>query len=381
MCCNETPACSKEACTAPVLCVGVVAGAAAGTDISTTATPQQRAPEERGAARVGSATSTLTVDDDADLSRANTALAAAEAGSSTVAGAGTGVEEGVGAEETAVAEEKEEQGPKKGETLDNTPGDGAGCSGGITTTITSAGGQGGAEAVAPASTEGVPLPSGDAALSTDDGGDTLELGQPRGSTSSRLSSDGRETVTGGFMPAATAATASTTSDAPRGLRPHAAASEGAGTDKNGSSDIDGATAGDGDNYTGPAHAQQHPKCGGEWEGEGVAEWWCEALEPRSRRPITRRSLVSGGAIGGAIGGWTRGAGCVRERQEETAGQREGDKRITYDGGDDGGSGGSERRRSRTAAPICGFSTESKHRDLEDFLKHRCDAEEGRRKGK
>lgn len=291
---------------------------------------------------MGSVTSALTFDDYAELSHAitNTAVPAEEAQSSAVAGAPA---EG----------EQEVHGLKKGETLDNTlGGGGAECSGGGDTTPSPEDGEDAEEAGEPSSTNGVPPPSADR-------GDNLGLGPARASMPSRLSSGGRETTTG-RSPSTTAA--------------DVAASEGAGMGQHGSSGVDGATGGDGNNgehNNGPNRAQRHTEGDeeGEGEGEGAAEWWREALGPTSRRPVMRRSLVSGGAIGGG----TRTAGCISEQQGEGAGQRNDENRMVCSG-DDGGSssGGVERRRSRAAAPICGFSTESKHRNLEDFLKRRCD---------
>lgn len=376
----------KEDCTrVRSVRLGLVVGAgAADTDLSTTAAPQPRDPVERGAARAGSVTSALTFDDFADVSHANagTAVAAARAAeSSTVAGAGAGagVDAGAGAEteETVVVEVAEEgrarQRPGKGETLDDAlGGDGAECSGGVVTTAPEDGGQD-AAAVSPANANrGGPPPSTDASLSTSHHGDTLWLGPARGSASSRLSGDGGEATADRFTPATTAATAiSSTSVAPPGLRPRVAVREGDGTGTNGSSGVGGATPGgnkDDEYDDGAARAQRHPKREGgvgglgEGEGGGAAEWWREALGPTSRRPVTRRSLVGVGAVGGG----TRSAGCIWEQHGGGGGQTSDNNCSIVCGGYSG-----ERRRSRGAAPICGFSTESKQRDLEDFLKRRC----------
>ncbi|CAN0512582.1 unnamed protein product [Ectocarpus sp. 12 AP-2014] len=114
--------------------------------------------------------------------------------------------------------------------------------------------------------------------------------------------------------------------------------------------------------------------GGEGGGGSAAEWWREALGPTWRRPETRRSLDHGGGVDGR--GAPQGTCCTWGPWEEGAGgecglhERSGCG-WTSDGTVQGGEGcRGGRRRASTAAPICGFSTESKQRNLEDFLKRR-----------
>ncbi|CAM9417152.1 unnamed protein product, partial [Ectocarpus fasciculatus] len=116
--------------------------------------------------------------------------------------------------------------------------------------------------------------------------------------------------------------------------------------------------------------------GGEGDGGTAAEWWREALGPTSRRPVTRRSLDNGGGVAGR--GTQQGTGYTwgpweedtrgRCGQLERSGSGWTSNGMVQGGGGEGCSGG--RRRASTAAPICGFSTESKQRNLEDFLKRR-----------
>ncbi|CAM9511657.1 unnamed protein product [Pylaiella littoralis] len=123
----------------------------------------------------------------------------------------------------------------------------------------------------------------------------------------------------------------------------------------------------------------------EREGEGAAEWWRGALGPTSRRPVTRRSLISGGvAVGGA-----RNASCTWLQLEEgkARGGRapRGESGWSHDGmvyGGDGGNasggcggGGGGPRPWSSAAPICDFSTELKQRNLEEFLNRRSSIDE------
>lgn len=320
---------------------------------------------------MGSVTSALTFDDYTDLSHANTAaVAAAEAESSTVTGAGA---VGAAAEEAAGAAAEQAdvaQGHDEGEEApgNNSLACGAGAERSSGLTTTPGGGRHDAVAVVCATASGVaPHPSAD-------GGDTREFGPALASMSPRRSSEDQETTANGPTPATAAAAASTATSG-------AALSEAAGTGKDGSSGVDGAAAGDCDSderRNRPGNiAQNNTKCSGEGEGEGegAAEWWREALGPTSRRPVTRRSLISGGVIGSGASS----AGCIWEQQGGGA-RREGGVNGMVDSGDGGGSSGcrGDRRRSRAAAPICGFSTESKHRNLEDFLKRRCD--EGGRVG-
>ncbi|CAM9377759.1 unnamed protein product [Scytosiphon promiscuus] len=120
----------------------------------------------------------------------------------------------------------------------------------------------------------------------------------------------------------------------------------------------------------------HPASGGDTEeaggGEGAAAWWRDALAPTSRRPVTRRSLVCSRAAGGG----TRSTGCIRGSRKEVGvrvsePREHGECRWSVHGTVYGAeASGGDRRRSATAAPICGFPTESKHRGLEDFLNRR-----------
>ncbi|CAM9826954.1 unnamed protein product, partial [Ectocarpus sp. 12 AP-2014] len=137
-------------------------------------------------------------------------------------------------------------------------------------------------------------------------------------------------------------------------------------------DAQDATGGGGQ---GEREAERHGRNGGgEGGGGSAAEWWREAPGPTSRRPETRRSLDHGGGVDGR--GAPQGTGCTWGPWEEGAGggcglhERSGCG-WTPDGtvqGSEGFRGG--RRRASTAAPICGFSTESRQRNLEDFLKRR-----------
>ncbi|CBN80497.1 hypothetical protein Esi_0052_0195 [Ectocarpus siliculosus] len=126
---------------------------------------------------------------------------------------------------------------------------------------------------------------------------------------------------------------------------------------------------------GEREGEGHGRNGGGEGGAGsAAEWWCEALGPTSRRPVTRRSLDHSGGVagrgapqgtGGTWGPWEEdpGGGCGQHERSGCGWTSDG----TVQGGE-GYRGG--RRRASAAAPNCGFSTESKQRNLEDFLKRR-----------
>eukprot|EP00752_Nemacystus_decipiens_P010152 g9048.t1 len=355
----------------------------AAIDLSTTTTPQKPEPGGRGAARawVGSVTSALTFDDYTDRSHVNAAIAvaAAEPEPSTVIGVQPRAEDG---EDEAKAAEKGDgaQDPDKDEeeVLDNNTlnGEGAGCSGGGGVAATPEDGLR-AAVLEPANVNEVPRPSAGTMASTGGNDFARELGPTHGSGSPRISNEDRETAADGSTPASTAAaTASTTASS-------VAVREGAGKGGDSSSGIGGATAGDGnrdERLSRPASARLHTEeCDGAGEGGGAAKWWREALGPTSRRPVTRRSMLSGVRDvvvgGGGIGGGTRSTGCIWEWQGDGA-RLGSDVNRTVCGGDGGGNGGGgDRRRSKAAAPICGFSTESKHRNLEDFLKRRSSIDE------
>lgn len=310
-------------------------GAAEDTDLSTTATPQQRGPREgRGAARGawGSVASALTFDDSAGVSDGNReAAATAEAEAARVTAAG------VATEGTEAAEEEHEEGEGLEETVTTTSQkltdtlDPDFICNGPDDILVDFSGAGNNSSAALRSEQVLPLP----------------------------------TVSG-------------TADA-------AAAAVDAG-DKKGGSGVDDVI--DEEENSNSTRAQHYPPGGEvageeerEGEGGGAAEWWREAMGPTSRRPVTRRSLVSGGVtVGGASN--TR---CTWAQVEEGKGLGEGAPRGEFgwgcdgmvcggDGGDatggGGRGGGGGRRRSNTAAPICGFSTESKHRNLGEFLNRR-----------
>lgn len=207
---------------------------------------------------------------------------------------------------------------------------------------------------------------------------------PRPSTASRRSSSGQGTtirkpsaaaapditdLAAGAAPSAldpTPAAPSVEQPMGQAVAPTREAAEGNSGSKDAAAEV--ACRGNGYPRNHPRRGRDHNEGG---EGEVAAAWWRDALAPTSRRPVTRRSLMCDGG--------TKSLGCIRgQREEEAARASEPDEysgyRWSVDGmlcGDEGEGG--DRRRSATAAPICGFSTESKHRDLGDFLNRRCGA--------
>ena len=353
------------------------AGAAAGSDLSTAIPQEQREPNKgRGLARAGSVASALTFEGYADLSHANAAVAVADADVLT-AEEEEQEEEQEEEEEAAAARDGKREGPLGGrgrnKTYDapfvtNEAEDVAAHPRGV---------NGMAEKNGPAvkapglanNASGAPPPAAADAMSSAHADNDLESSPPLKSTSPRASSRGREEIAGGSTrPAAGSATAAAHPDS----RPDAPVREEAparlgtavapppvavGRGEECGRSVDDATGGSNAGNDRDLHGGNEGKR--EREADGAAEWWRDAMGPKSRRPVTRRSLVGGGA---AAGVGTRSAGCILGGEKE----RDSCTRTIY--GDDGA--------WRTAAPICGFSTESKQRNLEDFLKRRYDARGG-----
>lgn len=364
---------------------------AASTDhLSSTATTQQHGPREgRGTTRAwGSVASALTFDDCADVPP-------------TLAPAGR--ETRKAGEETSEAAELETatSGENPRENLEDrhsTPGsrrldEAANCGGGsgIVAEV---------DDVRPeklvANSDGIPSASTSAVASpSHGGGDDQKDVPPSPSPGSRFSSNDMDITNG--RPSITTAAAATDHSAgsvPSGLEPttpvHSAEQPISAIEVATPTPKRQTTDGDsGGKDTTPeatcrreGHPHSSPEDGrdkeGAEEGEVVAAWWRDALAPISQRPVTRRSLVCGGTAGGG----TRSTGCIRERREEEPAvgsdpHEHSGCRWSVDGTVYGGEGdGGERRRSVKTAPICGFSADSKHRDLEDFLNRRCGVRTG-----
>ncbi len=335
---------------------------ATGSDLST-AIPQQREPGRgRGLARAGSVASALTFEDYADQSNVNAAEAVAEAN----------VLAGAEAEEAVLDGTREE----RKERNNSIPG------AFVTDYLEDVDANG-----------SPPLPAAAAAAAAADTaysagvGDGVESNPPlRHTAPARPSSAGREMtmITAGSSTQAAAASAPPPATAAASVAAAPAvvattrlvsgsdvpACDGAPTTRGGSAKGCGLGVDDdanGENID-PANDRGDRRRGGGYEGkrerereadDGAAEWWRDALWPKSRRPVTRRSLVGGGGGGTAGGVGTRSAVCILE-----GGERGREKVARTVCGGDGGAW-------RTAAPICGFSTESKQQNLEDFLKRRC----------
>ncbi|CAM9678741.1 unnamed protein product [Ectocarpus sp. 6 AP-2014] len=390
------------------------------TDLSITAASHKRGRGDgRSAVRAwGSvATSSLTFDDAAGLSHANGAVAAAATAAASAAGARGGGRGGGEdrAEEASPMEAQEEAGKtleKSDAPKSNLCGDGSGdatCHGGGGTAESNGGEDPETLPLAANSGGTQPPVSTTAARPPIRDGDHLEVLPPRSWTAPPPSSNGQNiSYTRTSAAAAAAAAAITTPGSAEASADSAtetsdginASASGGGPSRRASGTVTaGATAAAGVKRIGvPAFELSRPEDNddqddtggggqGEREGEGngrngwgeggggsAADWWREALGPTSRRPVTRRSLDHSGGVagrgapqgtGGTWGPWEEdtGGGCGQHESSGCGWNSDGTVQ-----GDEECRGG--RRRASTAVPICGFSTESKQRNLEDFLKRR-----------
>ncbi|CAM9518745.1 unnamed protein product, partial [Ectocarpus sp. 8 AP-2014] len=391
------------------------------TDLSITAASHKRGRGDgRSAVRAwGSvATSVLTFDDAAGLSNANGAVAAVAAAAAALASA-AGARGGGGGEDLAEEASPMEAQEEAGKTLETSDAPKSNLCGGEGSGGATCHGEGGTaesnggedpETLLLAANAGStqPLLSATAARPPSWDGDYLEVLPPRSWTAPPPSSNGRNISHTRTSAAAAAAAAITTpgpAEASADSAPETSdridvSASGGGPLRRASGTVAaGATAAAGVKTVGvPTFELSRPEDndaqddtggagqgeregeghgrngGGEEGGGGAAEWWREALGPTSRRPVTRRSLDHGGGVagrgvpqgtGGTWGPWEEdtGGGCGQHERSGCG--------WTSDGTVQGGEGcrGGQRRAS-TAAPICGFSTESKQRNLEDFLKRR-----------
>lgn len=390
-------------------------------DLSTTSASHERGSGDgRSAVRAwGSvATSALTFDDAAaGLSHANSAVAAAASAAAARGGGGEDLAEEAlpigGAQEEAGKAPEKSDAPERNLCSKDGSGD-VSCYGGGGA-AESNGGEDPETLLLAANAGGTQsLVSATAARPPSQDGDRLELLPPRSLTATPPSGNGRKTSHAMTSAVAAAAAATITTpgsdEASADFAPeisdqiNPSASDGGPLRRApGTATAEEATAAaDGFKRTGvptcelsrpedndsqrdtggggqgEREGEEERNGGGEGDGGSAAEWWREALGPTSRRPVTRRSLDHGG--GGVPGrGAQQGAGRTWGPWEEDprggCGQHErSGSGWTSNGIVQGGeacSGG--RRRASTAVPICRFSTESKQRNLEDFLKRRCDA--------